>query len=182
MAGDTRIAARYAKSILDLGIEQNNLDVLFDDMKAINQALSNREFWLFIKSPIIKADKKQKTFHKIFGESLSKTTNSFFDLLTRKGREFHLPEIVDSFIHQYKKYNKISEIKLTTASALSEEGLQGIRKALLESNITDEKVEITTNVDPGLIGGFVIHVEDKLYDASVAHKLEQIRKNFQDNN
>ncbi len=181
MAGDTRIASRYAKSLLSLGIEQNALDSIYNDMLAVNDALSNREFKLFVKSPIIKADKKQKVFDTIFGDNIGKVAHSFFAILARKGREIYLPEIVDSFIHQYKKFNKITEVKLTTATKLGDGALAAIKSALEKSDVTDSTVEIETSVDPELIGGFVIEMDDRLYDASVAHKLDQIKKNFLDN-
>lgn len=173
-----RIANRYAKSILDLGIEQNSLDDIYKDMVLLQEALSNRDFKLFVKSPIIKGSKKQSVFKALFGDSLSNTTNLFFNLLAKKGRESELPEIATSFLHLYKKYKKVSEIKLTTAKALSESALNTIKAALLQSDATDQKVEITTEVNPDLIGGFVIEMEDKLYDASIAHKLRGIRKEF----
>lgn len=179
---DTRIASRYAKSILELGIEQKKLDTLYGDMTVLNEALANRDFKLFIKSPIINADKKQRVFTTIFGEQLDEISKSFFSILTRKGREFYLPEIVESFIHQYKKHNKITEVKLTTATQMGTAALEKIKKVLEDSKITDETVEIETSVDPDIIGGFVIELEDKLYDASVAHKLDQVRKNFKDAN
>jgi F-type H+-transporting ATPase subunit delta len=64
---------------------------------------------------------------------------------------------------------------------MSESALSKIKAALLQSDATDQKVEITTDVDPDLIGGFVIEMEDKLYDASIAHKLRGVRKQFLDN-
>jgi len=170
-----RIATRYAKSILDLGIEQNTLEGIYNDMVTLKEAMSNRE------SPIIKASKKISVFKAIFGDSLSKTTGMFFDLLAKKGRESELPEITTAFLQQYKKYKKISEIKLTTASPMSESALNTIKATLLQSDATDQEVEITTDVDPDLIGGFVIEMEDKLYDASIAHKLRGVRKQFLDN-
>ncbi len=176
-----RIATRYAKSILDLGIEQNTLEGIYNDMVTIKEAMSNRDFKLFVKSPIIKASKKISVFKAIFGDSLSKTTGMFFDLLAKKGRESELPEITTAFLQQYKKYKKISEIKLTTASPMSESALNTIKATLLQSDATDQEVEITTDVDPDLIGGFVIEMEDKLYDASIAHKLRGVRKQFLDN-
>lgn len=181
MASDTRIASRYAKSLLSLGVEQNNLDTIYKDMLVMQETLRNREFKMFVKSPIIHADKKQSVFAQIFGDSVSKVTTTFFNILSRKGREVYLPEMVDSFIHQYKKYNKVTEVKLTTATPIGENMLNDIKKSLEKSEATEQTVEIETHVNPDLIGGFVIEMDDKLYDASVAHKLDQIKKNFLSN-
>lgn len=176
-----RIATRYAKSLLDLGIEQNSLESIFEDMNSLNEALTNRDFKLFVKSPIIKASKKQSVFKTLFEGKLSETTNLFFNILAKKGRESFLPEIVTSFLHQYKKHKKVSEITITTAKPLTESALATIKSTLLQSDVTDSEVEITAKVDPDLLGGFVIEMEDKLYDASVAHKLKQVRKQFLEN-
>ena len=97
---DNRVAPRYAKSLLDLGIEQNKLDVLYDNMSALKSALQNRDLYLMVKSPIIHADKKISVFKSIFEGSFDKISQSFLDIITRKGRETILPEITDSFIKQ----------------------------------------------------------------------------------
>lgn len=177
---DTRVAPRYAKSLLDLGIEQNNLESLFEDMKTLRSALDNRDLYLLTKSPIIMPDKKISIFQSIFGEQFNKVSMAFIRIITKKGREKLLLDIAETFINQYKSYNKITPVKLTTASQINDEALQSIKDALKSSVVTDEKVELETSVDPELIGGFVIEIEDKLYDASVAHKLEEIRKKFLD--
>ena len=178
MASDSRIATRYAKSLLDLGVEQNKLDAVYSDMLTIKEALANRDFKLFVKSPIIHADKKQSVFKQILGDSVGEMTLSFFNILARKSRERFLPEMVDSFIHQYKKHNKVTEVKLTTATPMGDSAIAAIKAALEKSGVTEQTVEIEASVNPDLIGGFVIEMDDKLYNASVAHKLDQIKKNF----
>ena len=175
-----RIASRYAKSILDLGIEQNQVDNLFEDMKVLKDNLKVRDLKMLVKSPIIKANTKERIFKTIFGDKVSEMTILFFNILARKGRETYLPEIVDSFIDQYKKYKKITEVTLTTAQPISESALASIQQALSSSDVTEDTVEITSAVDESLIGGFVIELGDKLYDASVAHKIEQVKKQFLD--
>lgn len=175
---DNRVAPRYAKSLLDLGIEQNKMDVLFEDMSALKSALDNRDLYLLAKSPIIHADKKINIFREIFAESFDKISLGFLEIITRKGRENILYDITVSFIKQYKDYNKITPVKLITASEINEDALKGIQDALEKSESTNANIELETSVDPELIGGFVLEIDHKLYDASVAHKLEQVRKQF----
>ncbi len=178
---DERVAVRYAKSLIDLGQEQGVLDVIHDDMMNLKEALTNRDLQLLVKSPIIKSDKKISVFRKLFGESYNKITMAFFEILTKKSRENILPEIAKAFISQYKKLKHVSMVKLTTASPLGDAALAEIKSTLLSSKETDEKVEIETAVDPNLIGGFVLELGDKLYDASVAYKLDQIKRKFSEN-
>lgn len=176
-----RVASRYAKSLLDFGIEQSNLDQLHQDINYIKEAMNSRDLKLLAMSPIIKADKKISIFKEIFGGKLNQATMTFLEIITKKGREKHLPEIVTSFLDQHKKYNKITSVKLTTATPMGDGSLASIKSSLLNSNETENELEIETNVDESLIGGFVIEIGDKLYDASVLHKLNKIKKQFSEN-
>jgi F-type H+-transporting ATPase subunit delta len=173
-----RISARYAKSLLDLAIERNEVDVVLNDIKIFNEVAKNRDFLLLLKSPIVNTTKKQSIFKAIFASKLSKTTDAFLDIILRKGRESVLVDIVSAFKEQYKAYNKISSVNITTATPLTDVALAEIKAKLLSSNITMDKVEMTTKVDPNIIGGFVIEVGDNLYDASVLYKLDQLKKEF----
>jgi F-type H+-transporting ATPase subunit delta len=69
-------------------------------------------------------------------------------------------------------------VEVTSAEVLPAETLESIRKKLIDSKLTHGNIEFKTIVDPALIGGFVISFEDKLYDASVRHQLDVLRKEF----
>jgi F-type H+-transporting ATPase subunit delta len=172
----SRISARYAKSLLDLASERNEIESVKKDVDYFLAALKSRDLVLFLKSPIIHASKKLSTFKALFDGKVGNTTMAFFDIIIKKGREMYLPEIAADFVSQYKALNKISTV--TTAEALSDSAKNEITAKLLSSNITMEKLDIRTKVNPDIIGGFVIEVEDRLYDASVAHKLDQLKKEF----
>jgi len=172
----TRIASRYAKSLLDLAVEQGNLDTVLEDIKTFSGAAKNRDLYLLLKSPIVKGSKKMEIFKAIFEGKLDKLTMAFFDIILRKGREMYLPEIATEFMEQYKSLHKVSTVKLTTAQPISDASLDAIKSKLLGSDVTEESVQIETSVDESLIGGFVVQVGDKLVDASVAHKLKEMAK------
>ncbi len=174
----TRIASRYAKSLLDLAVSENNLDNVLNDMSSLNESSKNRDLYMMLKSPIINTKKKKDIVHAIFEESFDKMSMAFMNLILTKGRESYLPEISEEFLKQYKSLKKISEAIVTSAHKLSDEALEKIKGKLLASNLTSESVEITTKIDPSLIGGFIIEIGDKLYDASVAHKLNNLKKGF----
>lgn len=175
-----RLAGRYAKSLIDLAIEKNQLDAVYNDMLQLQAACKgSRELVSLLKSPIIKADKKGKILDAIASQ-ITVITASFNNLLLRKGREAYLPEIIDAFIDQYKIFKGIHTAKLTTAVAVSEE----LKNQILEKIRTDkdvQQVELNTIVDEALIGGFVLEVGDQLVDASVAYDLNNIKKQFQNN-
>ena len=173
----SRISTRYAKSLIDLALERNELESVKNDIAYFDEAVKNRDLYLLLQSPIINAGKKLSIIHAIFEKNIGKTTLAFFDII-KKGREMYLPEISVDFMKQYRDFNKISTVKLTTAAPLNASSLNEIKSKLLSSAVTMDKLEIIEKVDPSIIGGFVIEVGDKLYDASISHKLEQFKKEF----
>jgi F-type H+-transporting ATPase subunit delta len=175
-----RLAARYAKSLLDLAVEQNQLDAVYADMKWLQQVnKSNPDFVALLRSPIISSDKKDKIIDAIIGSKVSKLTMLFTNLLTTKTRESNMPEIVTAFIEQYNKLKNIQTVKLTTATAISEELKQSIVAKVKSS--TSTAVEIETSVKEELIGGFKLEVCGTLIDASILRDLNDVRKQFLNN-
>jgi F-type H+-transporting ATPase subunit delta len=176
-----RLAGRYAKSLLGLAIERNQLEDAHDDMLFLqNVCKSNREFTVVLKSPVIPPDKKEAILEAVTKGKIGALTDSFIRLLIRKGRETNLPEIASAFIDQYKAYKQIYSIKLTTAAPVSDE----IKKEIVEkvkSQSDMKNIELTAAVDEDLIGGFVLQIGDTLVDASVAYDLNAIKKQFLNN-
>lgn len=176
-----RIASRYAKSLIDFGKEQGNLETLSSDMAIVKEAIQNKDLENLVRSPIIKPSKKVVILKKIFEGSIDKVTMAFLELITKKGREPMLPELTVAFEEQYNKLKKLTAVKLTTASPITEAALASIKDHLLKSNVTDDKVELETAVDADILGGFTLEMGDKLYDASVAHQLDKVKKKFSEN-
>jgi F-type H+-transporting ATPase subunit delta len=174
----SRIASRYAKSLLDLAIEGNSLEATLGDVKGFNKMLENRDLQLLLKSPIVSASDKAAIFKSLFSGKVSDLTMSFFNIILKKGREQYLPEIAAEFIAQYKAIKGITDVILTTAAPLSDDLLAEIKKELVDSSSTKGTVEIETKLDKNLIGGFVIEIGDLLYDNSIAHKLNEMKKQF----
>jgi F-type H+-transporting ATPase subunit delta len=175
-----RLAARYAKSLLDLAVEQNQLDAVYADMKFLQQVnKSNPDFVAMLRSPIITSDKKDKIIDAIIGNKVCKLTMLFINLLTTKTRESNMPEIVTAFIQQYNALKNIQTVKLTTATPISEELKQSIVAKVRSS--TSTAVEIETSVKEELIGGFKLEVGGTLIDASILRDLNDVRKQFLNN-
>ncbi|HEX5113519.1 MAG TPA: ATP synthase F1 subunit delta, partial [Saprospiraceae bacterium] len=114
----------------------------------------------------------------LFSGKIDPLTFAFIDIILKKGRESNLAEIAGEYIHQYREIKGISIVEVTSAEALSTETLEAIRRKLVDSKLTHGQIEFKTAVDPSLIGGFVISFEDKLYDASIRHQLDMLRKEF----
>ena len=174
----TRIATRYAKSLIDLAIDQKKLEEVYRDVDTLRSAVKNRDLYLMLKSPIVHNDKKNAALDAIFAGKLDALTMAYLHLLVNKNREMYLPEIAAEFVAQYKVLKKITTVRVTSATPLSDSVLDAIRKKLLASGVTTENLDIETAVDTTLIGGFVLQFDHKRYDASVAHKLDELNAEF----
>ena len=175
---NTRLAHRYAKSIIDLSIERNQLEVEYSDMKYLQAVCkASTDFRNLLASPIIKADKKEAIINAVTKVNVSELTTAFIRLLVVKGRESDLFEITNSFIAQYNEMKGIHTVKLTTAVAISEELKQSIQQQANTVNPTGT-VELETKVNPDLIGGFVLEFDNKLVDASIQRDLKDVKKQF----
>lgn len=175
-----RVSSRYAKSLLMLAIEQNMLEEVYRDMKMIAKVCQeNRDFVVFLRSPIVKADKKVKVIEKVFDGQLGKIVSGFIKIITNHRRENALGEIAFSFVTQYKEFNKITSAELVSVVKLDE----AQRKIILDKirkTFTDN-IDIKETIDPSLIGGMIVRVGDKQFDASVSRKLKEMRKDFSKN-
>lgn len=176
-----RLAARYAKSLIDLSTERNELETVYKDMLYLQAVCkSNRDFVNVLKSPIIKADKKGQILEAVTNGKVSELTRIFNRLMVNKGREAFLPEVVNAFIDGYNKIKNIHKIKLTTAQPVSEELRQNIINKI-KGTTPMQNIELETVENDALIGGFVLEFNNNLVDASIARDLKDIKKQFQQN-
>jgi len=170
-----RLASRYAKSIFDLAAERNSLEDTLKDMQLLISICSHSsDFVNMLRSPVIKADKKIQIVEAILKGQIHTLTQAFVNLLINKGREMNLPEIANAFVTQYKELKKIKTVKLTTAAPVNENVKVSIL-AKIAANLQGSTVELATAVNPDLIGGFVLEMEDKLFDSSVRRELSNIK-------
>lgn len=176
-----RLAIRYAKSLIDIAQEQNKLELVFQDMKLLDNIVkSNRDFANVLKSPIIKEDKKNRVIESVTAGRINSLTASFIKLLGSKSRESNLPEIISAFIEQYNVAKGIHKVKLTTAVDVSDEIKNDFINKIKASEGV-EHIELETLVDEDLVGGFVLEMEGYLADASIRRDLNDVQKQFMNN-
>jgi F-type H+-transporting ATPase subunit delta len=176
-----RVASRYAKSLLDLAIEKGQLEQVYGDMTYLQRLTKeSREFLTLLRSPVVKAEAKNRALTAVTNGKVSNLTTAFINLMVNKAREGALPEISSSFVSQYKAYKGIRIVKLTTAIPLSD----AVKSAIIAQVKTTENIEnleLQEVVDPSIIGGFVLQTGDKLIDASVSYDLKNISRQFDNN-
>ena len=172
-----QVADRYAKSLLDLALERNELDAIRKDVDGLIAMGENRDLELLLASPVVNASKKKAIFAELLDKAgSSELTKTFVNVLINKGREVDLLGILGAFDRQYKALNKITTVTVTSAQPLTDENLTAIKQQLTAAGKTEASVDLITKVDPAIIGGFILEFDGQVYDASVAHKLNQIKK------
>ncbi|RQO31270.1 ATP synthase F1 subunit delta [Taibaiella sp. KBW10] len=176
-----RLASRYAKSLLDLAKEQNNVEAVLSDIKTIQNALENsREFQMFLQSPLVKGDKKVAIINAIFADKISPLSAAFLALVVKKGRETELSEIASAFIAQYQELNNIQTVHITTAYPLDAATLE-VLSARIKQSLGNDNVIYKTIIDPSILGGFKLQVGDKYFDMSISRDLTDIKNQFTKN-
>ena len=177
---DSKVARRYAKSLLGLASERNITDKVFADMQLISSAChANRDLALLMKNPIVSTDKKDAVIKGVFGNKVDALTMSFMDLMTRKGRESYLMGIAQEYINIYKDSIGVKVAHVTTATPLDAATREQVLAII--SKTKGINIELVETVNKDLIGGFILRMGDEQYDASVTKKLRQWKNQFDDN-
>lgn len=170
------IAKRYAQSLIELSNEQNSTDAVLNDMRAvIDAAEESNDFRAFLKSPLIKEDKKAAILNRIFG-GFNELSHKFNNLLIKNKREYLLPLIAEEYIAKVNDERGIIPMTLTSATKLSTEVRDSIVDKLNAK--LNAKIELTETIDESLIGGFVVRMGDTKIDASVSYQLEKMKQSL----
>jgi F-type H+-transporting ATPase subunit delta len=173
-----RLAARYAKSLIDLALERDQLEEVYKDIQYLRSIFQKSKALIdFLNNPVITSDQKLLVVKTLDSSNTGETTKSFNRLLIRKGRENYLPEIANAFIDQYKKYKGIYTVTLITAIPVGDD-IKEIFINRIKSAGRMKEVELVSVVQANIIGGFILEGEDRRIDASVAYDLTKIKNRF----
>ena len=178
---DIKAASRYVKSLLSLAVERNVLEEVHADMQAFEKVLNeNRALLIALRSPIIKHYKKKNILEALFGGRFNELTLSFFRIITQKNREKLLPLIASEFHTAYNEHQGIGKVSVVTAVPL-ENDLREEVLSLARKIAGMPRVELTENVDPEIIGGFILNAGSQQIDSSIRHQLKILQLRFSDN-
>ena len=172
----SRAAIRYAKAILETALSSGKANQVNDDMKSIIAAVnSSADLKDFLASPIITSEVKMNVLSEVFG-SVQADTKSLFRLLQENKRFEILEAIATQFNAQFDEMNGVEVAKVTTAFPITADlEAKILAKA---TSISTKKITIQNTVDPSIIGGFILRIGDKQYNASVSNRLQELKREF----
>ena len=172
------VAARYAKSLIDLAQTQGIVEDMHTDMQFFKRTIAeNRPLAVLLKNPIVRNEKKWNIIKAIFAARLQPLTMSFFQIVAQKGRDNILDAIADAFIAQYDTLNGIERATVVTTVPLTEAVREKL-KTQVKTMTGSKTVELEETYDSKLIGGYVLRVGDRQFDASIRSQLNDLRLSF----
>ncbi|MBR9847360.1 MAG: ATP synthase F1 subunit delta [Algicola sp.] len=172
----TRAAIRYAKAVLSLAIDQKSEKTLNDDMKLIAKTISeNADLDLALKNAIAKQDTKKEILNQVF-TGLNPLTSKLFDVLVDNNRINVVADVASEYNKLYDAHIGKEKATVTTAVPMTEDLEIKVMAKIKE--LTSKSVELENIVDENIIGGFILRVGDIQYNASIASKLNKLKREF----
>ena len=180
MINSSKVAKRYAKALLDYSIEKHEEDNFSQEISSLVEVVrENPDLRALLHSPIVRMEIKHKVLQEVFSQR-SPMLNLLIEVLVENKRVSDLYDIAREYIIQYNRYKGKTTAYLTTAVELPESlKAQFVQKAIALSG--GKKITLESRVEPQLIGGFILRIDDLQYNASIAHKLYGIKEQLSEN-
>ena len=180
MINSSKVAKRYAKALLDYSIEKHEEDNFVQEISSLVEVVrENPDLRALLHSPIVRMEIKHKVLQEVFSQR-SAILNLLIEILVENKRVSDLYGIAREYVIQYNRYKGKTTAYLTTAVELPESlKAQFVQKAIVLSG--GKKITLESRVEPQLIGGFILRIDDLQYNASIAHKLYGIKEQLSEN-
>jgi len=168
------IAEVYARSLFEVAQDDGDLDRIHDELGEFADALGeSHDLQVFFFSPYFSSQEKKDGLDKLVDDA-DENLVRFLELLAERHRMPVLFRIRRTFDDLWRKENKRLPVTVTSAVDLDDEMVQGIGKKIEEQ--TGQQIELSSRVDPDVLGGLVLQVGNQVLDASVRNRLEKLRK------
>jgi F-type H+-transporting ATPase subunit delta len=168
------IAAVYARSLFEVARDQDKLDAVREQLGQFADALSEtRDLQVFFFSPYFSTAEKEEGLERVVTDADPVIVN-FLELLIEKHRMPALFRIRADYEELWEEENKLLPVQITSAVELDEAVVKQLGDRIAEQ--TDRKVDVSSAVDPDILGGIVVRVGNSILDASVRNRLEQLRR------
>jgi len=171
------VLRRYAHALYEEAERQDCIEAVDEDVDMLRQTLKEtREFARLVESPAIPQDKKRDVFHALLNGRVHPLTLRFLELLAEKDRETLLPDLLDTYRDLRDDAMNIVEVQARVPVTLSDVERDKLIQRL--EAMTGKTIRLETQRHPGLIGGLVIRIGDRVYDGSVRQKLDNLRDSW----
>jgi len=168
------IAQVYARSLFEVAKEQGKLDVVREQLGAFADALNaSGDLRVFFFSPYFSTEEKKDGLHRTVQDADPAIVN-FLEALIERHRMPVIFRIRDEYGRLWDAENQLLPVQVTSAVGLDDATVKSIGDRIGAQ--TGQRVELTSSVDPSILGGIVLRVGNSILDASIKHRLDQLRK------
>jgi F-type H+-transporting ATPase subunit delta len=168
------IAAVYARSLFEVASEHDKLDVVREQLGAFADAMNEtRELQVFFFSPYFSTQEKEDGLERAVSDADPVILN-FLKLLIEKHRMPVIFRARAEYDRLWEEENKLLPVEITSAVELDEDIVSQLGDRISEQ--TGRKVELSSRVEPDILGGIVVQVGNAVLDASVRNRLDQLRR------
>jgi F-type H+-transporting ATPase subunit delta len=168
------IAQVYARALFEVAREQQKLNEVREQLGQFADALNeNADLRVFFFSPYFSTEEKKDGLHRAL-EGADPVIVNFLETLLERHRMPVIFRIRDEYGRLWDKENQLLPVEVTSAVDLDEATVKSIGERIGEQ--TGQRVELTSKVDPSILGGIVLRVGNSILDASIKHRLDQLRK------
>lgn len=172
----SRAAIRYAKAVLSLATDNKSAEVVNNDMKSITNAIAQSEdLSQMIQSPVVRSSDKKAVLTSVFKNANVATTNLIDTLISNK-RLALLNDVAASYTQLYDQMRGTQVATVTTAIPLTADLKTKVLAKVKE--LTGKDAEVENIIDESILGGFILRVGDIQYNASIANKLDKLKREF----
>jgi F-type H+-transporting ATPase subunit delta len=176
---DSRLASRYARALFLLAKERNQVEAVKQDLSKLNGLLGeSAEFKWLLESPVIVSSEKARMVKDALSGSIEPISLDFLQLLIYHRRENNLSSTCRMFMELFKADQGIMDARVESAVPVDVKFLEGLTRSLEESS--HRRIDMKTETNEALIGGFILTLEDQQLDASVQSKLKRIRQELRE--
>ena len=170
-----RISVRYARALFQLTQEQGFEDAVYEGLSRFvhNYFLAITQFNEVLADPMVAREEKVKLMELAVGEPLHDTLKQFIAFVAEQKREDKMIFIAMKYMEMYREKHNILSTNFTTATELSDESSDRIKAFIKQSFGAEAEMEV--KIDPSLIGGFILDIENTRMDASVAGQLNALK-------
>lgn len=177
------VSMRYAKALIDYAKDTQTEEILYEEIRMLEHSLRRHpDLRLALENPILSIREKFTLICTAAtgDHPANREFCRFITLVLRNGRGSMLHYICLSFLDLYRKNKHIGVAKLITAVPVSKEMEERIRKSA--SSVLHARMELQTEVDSSIGGGFIFDINDFRLDASIATQLKKVKEQFIDKN
>lgn len=173
------VGKRYSASLFEVGIELDKMDTFHKEINFIKDIIEeNNSILKILEHPEISKREKKDVVSEIFGEMVSKEILNFLFITIDKRREKNIINIVDEFNKLFKDYRGIVDIEAITAVPMNEEASERLKTVL--RNKLEKKINLSNRVDPSIIGGVMLNMDEKIIDSTLKTQLGEMESMFKE--